>query len=164
MSIDFRMTSTTLLGCGAARGDLVREGRPVEHRHASVRPRVSAPPSTRRGKPARITRRSAPSPARSARWPSKHLGTRTDVVPVPSSTTPWRHGVPPRYSNMIGGSLESAGAGQDDGSAGGGGARLHRHRREVVDARGRSSTISVTTKGITTHPAQEVEELAPSSA
>ena len=62
------------VGCGAARGDLVREGRPVQHRHAPLRPRVQPGHRPAVGDPVglRRVRRDRPGVQRAGRQAPGH--------------------------------------------------------------------------------------------
>jgi nitrate reductase alpha subunit len=79
MSVDFRMTSTTLLSDVVLPAALVREGGPVQHRHASLHPRVQPGHRPAVGDPVglRCLRRHRRGVQHARRG---HLGTRTDVV------------------------------------------------------------------------------------
>ena len=81
MSIDFRMTSTTLLSDVVLPAATWYEKADLSSTDMHpYRARVQPGDRPAVGNPVGLSRRSAPSPGRSARWPREHLGTRTDVV------------------------------------------------------------------------------------
>ena len=84
LSLDFRMTSSTLLSDVVLPGrHLVREARPDHHRHAPVRARVQPGDRPAVGDPHRLRRlpRHRPPVQRARRAPTS--GVRRDVVAVP---------------------------------------------------------------------------------
>ena len=149
------MTSTTLLlRRRAARRHLVREARPVHHRHAPVRARLQPRHRPAVADPHRLRRLPHHRRAASASWPRTHLGVRKDIVAVPlQHDTPDAMAQPAwRRAGLAEGRVR-ADPGRDHAQARRGRARLRARSAEKMARSARWSTPSaLTTKGVTFEP------------
>ena len=110
----------------AARGDLVREARPVLDRHAPVRARVQSRDRPAVGGAHRLRGLPRRSPGGSPSWPRTHLGTRKDLVERPAAA---RH--PGRDRQPVGSRTARPTPVPGRHADSGGRARLHRDRRQA---------------------------------
>ena len=148
-----------LLGRRPARGDLVREARPLLHRPAPVRPLVQPGDPAAVGDAQRLRHLQARSPSRSPSSPRSTSASAATSSPRRSCTT--RRTSSP--SRSAGARLEArrvrAGPRQDDAEARRRRARLRRRPRQVAALGPLVEELGIGAKGIAWKPLAEVEEL-----